>query len=692
MKLAALIIFLFLAQVIAAQNERAIDSLESLLSTLKTSEEKIDLTLQLSKLHSEAKDAQMYARLATVFAENTKDKNLITTTLNNAYAINYSFKDYKKTLAYLDKLIEKQTEWNDSVGIASSLVFKGSTYKKLKEYTKAIDQYKAAASIYKSTNNLIEYCQTLNKTGILNKNLKNYTDALELYYEAYEIEKKNDFNKEMASTCLNIGVVYKKQQNFDDALIYYNKALEAFQLENNYYGMANVYNNIGNVNRYLGNLEQALIDFKTAIKNRKLANSETMLSYTYNNIAITYQDLNQIDSALVYLKKSEDLKIKNNEEDELTSTYLNYTNVYLELNDTAKFNFYHTKALQLAIIQKDNSIIQELHIYKGKMYSQNGEYQKAYENLIQSIELLQSSTEDEALQKSLSSVLQAKFNNKQNVEKLDELSKLNAELSAQKAALKEKETLSNKLIIALAVVSIIIISFLGLLILNFYKLKNKSSELSLINEELSSSKVTIQEKETLLKEVHHRVKNNLQIIKSLIRLQNNNVVDQKTQIILKDFEQRVSTMALVHESIYKGENLDDVNVKDYFNQLVETLLEAYSTGKEIQTKLSINIEKLEIDTLIPLGLLTNEIISNALKHGLNATKEPLLTIELNKLEDTNYRIYIGDNGKGFPADIDDKKEQTLGLELIDTLVEQLDGTLTRSNEGGAYYKIDFKKQ
>jgi two-component sensor histidine kinase len=204
--------------------------------------------------------------------------------------------------------------------------------------------------------------------------------------------------------------------------------------------------------------------------------------------------------------------------------------------------------------------------------------------------------------------------------------------------------------------------------------------------------VSNDEKEVLLKEVHHRVKNNLQIIKSLIRLQNSSVNDKRTSLLLMEFEQRVSSMALVHESLYKSKDLARVDLNNYFKTLITDLIDAYKLGQEVQANLSVEVENLGIDTLVPLGLLTNEIISNSLKHGFEPNSNGIIKVDLKKIDDLNYQLYIGDNGKGFDFEEERSEKDSLGIELIQALVDQLDGEFEFFNENGAYYRIKFKLQ
>lgn len=204
-------------------------------------------------------------------------------------------------------------------------------------------------------------------------------------------------------------------------------------------------------------------------------------------------------------------------------------------------------------------------------------------------------------------------------------------------------------------------------------------------------KTSLHEKETLLKEVHHRVKNNLQIISSLLNLQSNYLNDSESIELFQETKNRIKTLALVHEKLYKSEDVEYVNIKNYIESIIDLL--NYSFGKEY-IEVSINIEhelfeKFDIEKAIPCGLIVNEIVSNAYKHAfdklLNGKIEISFTVENNNI----CTIVISDNGVGLPKDFDFNTLNSLGLELIDALVNQLDGSYEMKSEKGTRTKIEF---
>ncbi|MBT2163421.1 sensor histidine kinase [Zobellia barbeyronii] len=215
---------------------------------------------------------------------------------------------------------------------------------------------------------------------------------------------------------------------------------------------------------------------------------------------------------------------------------------------------------------------------------------------------------------------------------------------------------------------------------NLYKTKNELEE-------------KIQEKETLIKEVHHRVKNNLQTVSSLLSLQSRGIVDKDVKSLLKSSQNRVITMAIVHEMLYMREDLSKIEYKSYVQELAEYLVRSIKgTSSNITLNIDIPNVKLNIDTAIPLGLLINETVTNALKYGIVDKNKGEIHIKLRKTDDNEFVLNMGDDGQGFPKDVTHKNSKSLGLKLIHNLSRQLQGSIIRDlTQKGTHYTIKFKE-
>jgi len=203
----------------------------------------------------------------------------------------------------------------------------------------------------------------------------------------------------------------------------------------------------------------------------------------------------------------------------------------------------------------------------------------------------------------------------------------------------------------------------------------------------------MEEKETLLKEVHHRVKNNLQTVSSLLSLQSRNVEEARMKTLLKSTQNRVISMAMVHEMLYMRKDIAHIEYKSYVQELSEYLIRSIKgLDSKVHLKIDIPDIKLGIDTAIPLGLLINEAVTNALKYGFADEEEGEIYIALKKELDKQYVLNIGDNGVGFPETINYKNTKSLGLKLIHNLTRQLKGTIQRDvSKKGTNYIIKFQE-
>jgi len=201
---------------------------------------------------------------------------------------------------------------------------------------------------------------------------------------------------------------------------------------------------------------------------------------------------------------------------------------------------------------------------------------------------------------------------------------------------------------------------------------------------------SLREKETLLKEIHHRVKNNLQIISSLLRLQTRYVRDENVGIIFRECHDRIMAMASVHSLLYKSQNFSEIEFGEYVRETVVELFRSFKTSTAA-ISLVIKVENimLTIDTAIPCGLIINELVTNALKYAFPGVPKGEIAIEMNRTEN-ELRLIVEDNGIGFPKDVDFRNTGTFGLKLVHMLVKQLDGSIEQFSDKGTRYLIILK--
>ncbi len=233
------------------------------------------------------------------------------------------------------------------------------------------------------------------------------------------------------------------------------------------------------------------------------------------------------------------------------------------------------------------------------------------------------------------------------------------------------------------------------------RVKERTAELARTNQTLQAEIVerqriearitaSLHEKELLLQEIHHRVKNNLQVISSLLNLQAGYIDDLALREILRESQNRVRSMALVHEKLYRSDDLAHVDLAEYIRNLATFLFRSYTAAAG---RVSLDIQAddvfLSIDAAVPCGLILNELISNALKHAFPGDRKGQIRVELQAGENRQISLIVGDTGIGFPQDFDFENATSLGMQLVQTLVMQLNGTLEIDGTAGSEFRITF---
>jgi len=213
-------------------------------------------------------------------------------------------------------------------------------------------------------------------------------------------------------------------------------------------------------------------------------------------------------------------------------------------------------------------------------------------------------------------------------------------------------------------------------------------DITALKTQESRLRASLREKEALLKEIHHRVKNNLQVISSLLHMQAMNTQDPYTHDVLRESQARVKSMALVHERLYQSTDFGGIDFVDFFPSMTKELLRAYGRS---DIKLAIDIEPvyLGIDDAIPLGLVASELVSNSLKHAFPEGRSGEIAISLRDLNDGNVRLEVSDNGVGLPPGTDTRVLHSMGMTLIHGLVEQLEGAVVLEQDQRTRFIVTF---
>ena len=220
---------------------------------------------------------------------------------------------------------------------------------------------------------------------------------------------------------------------------------------------------------------------------------------------------------------------------------------------------------------------------------------------------------------------------------------------------------------------IIGLSLLALILIYLFYIKQKS----------------LKEKELLLKEIHHRVKNNLQIVSSLLSIQHRRIKDEQAAEAILESKNRVQSMALIHQKLYENDNLSSLDAKDYVTQLVESIFSSYKINQErIKCYIDIHKVKLDVDVLIPLGLIINELVTNSLKHAFPNSNEGKIDIQLRKEKD-KVAMSVYDNGIGLPPQRELEQSRSFGFRMIRAFAQKLKASLNIVRKDGTVINISF---
>lgn len=585
------------------------------------------------------------------------------------------------------------------------------------EFEKALSQYEKSLAIYESAGDSAKIAYLENSIGISYKKMGLYTEALSHYRRALKIRRALKEIGQVAQVTNNIGNVLRYQGELDSALSNYLMALEVFEELADSGNMTNALNNIGLVQENNGNAELALQYYRRALHIRQLIKDYRGLHSVRNNIAIIYRKQGKVDSALFHFQRNLEYALKTSQKDaealarhNIASAYMDTENwvkavegfkralaIRMEINDrygVASCNQNLAECFRrmgraeeaipyaevaLSVSEEIGASVQSAEVFKTlhECYQAIGNYEKAYQ--YQSFERAIRDSLFAADKLQTITQMELRFESEKRSQQL-RLAEQENQLQEEK--IKSQQSTRNYLfaIIAIGVVVVVI------LFLQAISLKSANDQLTTQKEVLASN---AEEKELLLNEIHHRVKNNLQVVSSLLSMQSREVKDEQVLAALKEGRDRVHSMALVHQMFYQNhENAASIEAHKYVEQLCESLMRTYG-AEELGVRLKLDMEHclLDIDRATLIGLIINELVSNSLKHAFTNQADKQLSISL-RSESDNFILQVNDNGSGQQSE---RKSESFGLKLVSSMTTKLKGQLTVVKEGGFSTRIEFPK-
>ncbi|MCH8554246.1 MAG: sensor histidine kinase [Schleiferiaceae bacterium] len=508
------------------------------------------------------------------------------------------------------------------------------------------------------------------------------------------------------------GILMAMQGDFNKGLDYFMKADTLLQNGGNDINKVEALTYMGNIYGELMQFEKAIFMFEKVEKLHQTG-IEVDMQQVYDNIVICHTMLEQFDQSEKYLEKGLALARKRGDSLAVGYNYLNQGHLYEAKKDFKLAIQKFTKATELFIAADNEPLTVEAQSVLVGLANRTGLTTPAHLDIIDEVIAYNQSIKAHdrytrairykshallnlgyfeaaaRLYKELDSV-----NNYWHITNFQEttaeletqfrtnLYKEEAETQAQIATIL---TLQNKRKTQFIVFFIILLIVLMIAGFSGYKLLTK---LRASKEEIAAQNVILSkredEKSLLLKELHHRVKNNLQIVSSLLYLQSISAKDQSAQNAFKDGQHRVDAMAMIHKYLYTSDELTQVDITNYLSRLVESIAYSYNYSREnLKLDFDSSSAAIDVDIAIPLGLIANELVSNAFKHAFEGVVHPQLKISLKR--DNGIVFQVADNGKGMPESF--VKENSFGMELIQSLETQLNGKLEYSYSNGACFTL-----
>lgn len=498
----------------------------------------------------------------------------------------------------------------------------------------------------------------LTNSGLIAFNKGDFVNALAFHNQSTEYWGLLDDKLQLGVSYNNLAVIYKNAKAFDKAFELYTKSLEILKQTKNKSKIAMVHNNIANLYKETKEYKVALIHAKQARDLRLDPFDKTGYASALNNIGNIYYKLGQLDSAKVNLSKAHELVKESGHTLGLAFVEKNLAEVYFALKEVDSAIQMGESSLKLAQKVQNIVCINDAARILAKIYESQQKWDKAF-----AMEKLYSSSSEEIKLKELNSdLLRGEIEFEYEKQRLLDRKKLDEELlNTQKQ--KEKQTIG--LIAAVAII---------ILILIFLWASKKRN--NLLQEKNAQIEEQNNERKVLLKEVHHRVKNNFQITTSLLRLQSEKINNNEVHEAFQEAINRLQAMAGVHEIIYKNDSFARMEHGKYIERLVNNLQNTFNNRK-VEINLVATDRKGSVTLSVPMGIIINELITNSYKHAFSEQQaNPKIDIALS-FADSSYLLVYKDNGVGIEAEED---KDSFGYELIQTMVSQLSGSIKYEKE------------
>ncbi|MGB5927738.1 MAG: tetratricopeptide repeat protein, partial [Cyclobacteriaceae bacterium] len=547
------------------------------------------------------------------------DTDSMQTVFCNELAWEYAYTSPDSGLYYAQGAKKIARHRQDQYNLAIAHGMEGINLDMLGRHDKAMHAYLASLDIWKELGDITQQSVILNNIAIIYTQREEYNKSLPYMQQVLKLDRQMGNKLNEAGSLVNIGIIYHNLQKNDTAIQYYERALALQRDIQDSPHLSSTYISLGNACLDLGQLDQAEKHFNTSL---------------------------ELDAG------------KGNLHNTATVTG-NLAYIAMRKNKPAEALALATRALELSeetMTARDRLEALEVLAYACEAI---GNYERAYHTYVRRA-VLKDSLNDIHTSQQIHEI----ENRYKVAEKEQQIALLNTENQLQESRITQQAKSTHYLIV-LAVLGACCSLF------GFGLFRTKQRYAHTLHRKNDVIRQALQEKEVLLKEIHHRVKNNLQIVSSLLFLQAQHVSSPTARTAINEGRNRVRSMALLHQRLYQGEGLTSINIRAYTDSLVASLQSCYSSELEnviIDTEVA-NTE-LDVDMTIPLGLIINELVTNAIKHAFGPGDQGHIRIHFAR-QDTNYRLQVCDTGRGLPTGFDPENSQSFGLNLVKSLAKKL---------------------
>ncbi len=627
-----LFLLLLLPLSVLNAQEKNIDSLTQLLSNYKNDAQKLELLSEITDFYSlrDLDKAIVYAREGVKLADKTKAKKWQPKFYEMKGRIHANMLQLDSASIYFAKAEIGYKAIDDKKGQATTNFKISWVHKKRGELEEALEADLKALKLMEAIGDKLGIAGANSRLSqdVLQQGRKE--DALEYAKKTIDICEKNNFKEELVYAYTAAGDATIALGDNQLAYEYFDKALTSAQaLGFDPMSLSDFFNNHGNAHKRLGHYQKALKDYKEAQRLAQESNYQNAINAVGANLGEVNLLLGNYNEALPYQLATIKLLEETGDLPNLPENYMHLSTTYEKLGN-----------YPLAL-----------------------EYQKKSRIMGDSIAAAESD-------RNMSELLTQYETGKKEATILSQTQKIDQQRKTQ--------------ILYIGIAGLLTIILFGM----YFTMKNirkKRKALSLLNIELDTKN---KQNELLLKEIHHRVKNNLEMVKSLIALQSAKLEDGASKEAMLASQNRVQSMGIIHQKLYQGENLGSIEMKDYFMNLGEGVLDTFNAEEKVKIECAMDDLNLDVDTAVPIGLIVNELLTNALKYAFPEGTQGKINISLSK-ENDELLLKVSDNGIGKTKGAK-PKGTGFGTQLIQLLTQQLNGTISEDHKNGTAVAFNFK--